>query len=161
MSNKENTLNSDEIRVLIDTSFLLPTLRIDTDKEVLEAIKYFKAIKVFYLEISLMEAMWSIIKKIPSEKMDLINDGILAIRETYNLISPPASAYISAWKMYKSVHKDFIDNLLYATSRELKLLLLTIDRALIDKLAKNKYPTDNIIEPAELAKILKFRNKNI
>ena len=111
---------------MIDTSFLLPTLGIDTDSKVLEAISYFDAIQVFYLDVSILEAMWSIIKKVPFEKQDVINKGLFAIQETYRLISPPPNAYIQAWEMYQTIHKDFIDNLLYTTSRMLNLLFLTI-----------------------------------
>jgi len=43
------------LKVLIDTSFLLPALGVEVEKEVTEAIKNFKKAEVFYLEESLLE----------------------------------------------------------------------------------------------------------
>ncbi len=61
MNNREGSLTNKEI--LVDTSFLLPALGIDVEEIVYQAIKKFKKYNVYYLDVSLLEAMWIILKK--------------------------------------------------------------------------------------------------
>ncbi|OYT26549.1 MAG: hypothetical protein B6V02_01470 [Thermoprotei archaeon ex4572_64] len=142
------------LKILVDTSFLLPALGIDVEDEVLECIKYFHKVDVHYTELSLLEAFWKILKIISMNDMDIVIEGLNAIRITYKLVIIPSTAYISAFKLYREGHKDFIDNLLYSTSRELNLKFLTIDYDFINFLRSRKYLTDNVLTPREFLRIV-------
>ena len=149
MSGKRNTSKA-RIRLLVDTSFLLPALGIETDEDVIEAIKSFHDAEVYYLDISILEVMWKVLRLVPSDKIDRVMLGIQSIVETYRKAPIPPSAYIDAYEIYHAGHKDYIDNLLYAVSRRLGLPLLTIDKEFVDFLKNNGYPTDNIVSPEDL-----------
>lgn len=144
-------------RLLVDTSFLLPAIGIDTEKEVVEAIKYFPMAEIYYLEASILEAMWKIVKVVPADKIDRVGEGVEAIMNTYRLATPNSEAYLEAYRLYHEGHRDYIDNLLYATSRKLNLFLLTIDEEFIDFLKEKGHFTDNIITPIEMERLVKGR----
>ncbi|WFO74962.1 PIN domain-containing protein [Desulfurococcaceae archaeon MEX13E-LK6-19] len=139
-----------QVKVLVDTSFLLPALGIDVEEEVYTAIKYFYLMEVYYLEESILEAMWSILKHVKEEDLDNVLEGLKAIRMTYKQAIPPPEAYMDACRLYWEGHNDYIDNLLYATSRRLGLKLLTIDKEFINFLRKKSKPIENIVTPSNL-----------
>ena len=149
MSSKRGTSKS-KLRLLVDTSFLLPAMGIEIEKEAMEAIRYFRMAEVHYLEVSIVEAMWKIIKVVPADKLDRVREGIEAIMETYKQVNPNPQAYIDAYKLYREGHKDYIDNLLYATSQKLHLPLLTADREFIDFLKEKGHPIHNIATPDKI-----------
>ena len=149
MSSKESTSKS-KLRLLVDTSFLLPAMGIETEKEVMEAIKYFRMAEIHYLEVSILEAMWNIIKVVPADKLDRVREGIESIMETYKQVNPHPQAYIDAYKLYHEGHRDYIDNLIYATSQKLHLPLLTADREFIDFLKEKGHSIRNIVTPDKI-----------
>jgi len=149
LSSSEGGLG-DKLRLLVDTSFLLPAMGIETEEEVMEAIKDFRMAEVHYLEASILEAMWKIVKVVPPDKIDRVSEGIRAIMETYNQVTPPPEAYIEAYELYREGHKDYIDNLLYAASKRLNLHLLTIDREFIDFLKEKGHDVSNIAMPGRM-----------
>jgi len=55
-------------RILIDTSFSLPALGVEVEEGVLNAISLFRKVEVFYLELSLVEAMWKVLKRLGSPR---------------------------------------------------------------------------------------------
>jgi len=134
---------------LVDTSFLLPAMGVEVEQEVIRAIEHFREVEVCYIEACMLEALWKILRIVPPEKIKRVEEGINAIIGTYRLINPPPEAYINACRLYHHGHKDYIDNLLYATSRELGIPLLTIDRAFIKFLKEKGFSTDNVITPNE------------
>ena len=141
-------------KVLVDTSFLLPAIGISVEKEILDTIKYFQLIEVYYLEVCISEAMWIVLKVVSPNNLDVVREGIEAIRDTYKQLVPPSGAYIKAYEIYRKGHKDYIDDLIYATSLEKKIALLTTDYKFINFLKENNYPIDNIITPRDLKHIL-------
>ena len=149
MSGKKGTSKS-KLRFLVDTSFLLPAMGIETEKEVMEAIKYFHMAEIYYLEESILEAMWKIIKVVPASKLDRVREGIEAIMETYKQVDPHPQAYIDAYRLYHEGHRDYIDNLIYATSQKLHLPLLTADREFIDFLKEKGHSIRNIATPDKI-----------
>lgn len=153
MSNRLDTSPS-RVKLLVDTSFLLPAMGIETEKEVFESIECFHLAEVYYLNVSLLEAMWKIIKVIPFDKVDRVIEGIRAIMETYREATPPPRAYIDAYRLYHEGHKDYIDNLLYSTSLRLNLFFLTIDRCFIEFLERRNHPVHNIVTPDEIKRML-------
>jgi len=151
LSSRKNT-SKGKPRLLVDTSFLLPAIGIEVEKEVMEAIRYFRMAEVYYLEISILEAMWKVVKLVSTDKIDRVKEGIESIMDTYKRAIPCPEAYVDAYKLYHEGHKDYVDNLLYATSRKLNLLLLTADKEFIDFLEERGYPIDNIVMPEEMMK---------
>jgi len=149
LSSKKGVSKS-KLRLLVDTSFLLPAMGIETEKEVMEAIKYFHMAEIHYLEVSILEAMWKIIKVVPADKLDRVEKGIEAIMETYKQVNPHPQAYIDAYKLYHEGHRDYIDNLIYATSQKLHLPLLTADREFIDFLKEKGHSIRNVVTPDKI-----------
>lgn len=154
LSSRRNTSTLN--RVLVDTSFLLPAVGLDVEKEVYDAVKHFHKIVVYYIEASILEIMWKAIKLIRGEnEISTVKIGIEAIRNTYTLITPGATALLEAYSLYREVHKDLIDNLLYAVSREYNIPFLTIDRKFIQALRSNGRDTASIITPEMFTNIFK------
>lgn len=142
--------SSSSKELLVDTSFLLPALGIDVEKEIYGAIEKFKKYKIYYLEISLIEAMWSIIKRVDISYRRIVETGLESIRDTYYKMNITPDHMLKAWEIYLSAHKDFIDSLLYSVSIIENIPLLTIDKKLKSNLEKNGYDTRNIVFPKEL-----------
>ncbi len=140
--------------ILIDTTFLLPALGIEVEPNAIRVIKYFHDVKVHYIEASLLEALWKILKLVSEDELDRVKVGIDAIKETYERADPPAEAYIEAYRLYHQGHRDYIDNLLYSTSRILNIPLLTIDQVFRDFLRRRRYPTENLMTPNDFIKLL-------
>ena len=150
LKGRKNTLKK-RLRVLIDTTFLLPALGVEVEEEAEEAIPLFRKIGVYYLEVGVLEAIWKILKIVGLENFERIRIGLEAIRKTYNLAYPPAEAYVSAVEIYKRGHKDYIDALYYTTAKVLNLKFLTIDEEFIEFLKKKEYDIeDTVITPREL-----------
>jgi len=150
-------LESNEI--IIDTTFLLPAIGIEVEEEAMNIIPYLRLFKVHYLEVSILEAMWKVLRLIPRDKLRRIEEGLIAIRDTYIAIQPPPKAYIKAYEIYRKGHRDLIDALIYSTANEMNIPLLTIDREFIEFLEREKYNTKIIITPNKLRKIIE--NKKI
>jgi len=53
------------LRVILDTSFLLPFLGIRTDEPVMEALPRLRGHELYYSELSVLEALWKIVKASP------------------------------------------------------------------------------------------------
>jgi len=55
LKNKKNTL-----RILLDTSFILPTLGIDVAKKVLDGLRKLAQthVEIFYSRFSILESLW-------------------------------------------------------------------------------------------------------
>jgi predicted nucleic-acid-binding protein len=142
------------LKVLIDTSFLLPALGIEVEKEVTEAIKHFYSAEVYYLEESLLEAMWKVLRVVPPEELKTIEEGINAIRNTYAMLVPRSSSYSKAYMLCRKGHRDFIDNLLYAASLDEKIFFLTIDKTFIGFLKSMREDISLILTPLEFIKMV-------
>lgn len=148
---------SSRLEILVDTTFLLPALGVGVEEEAEEVIPLFRRFRVYYLEAGILEAIWKILKIADPETLKRVKIGIQAIRETYQIVSPPAEAYIEAAKIYELGHKDYIDALYYATARTSKLKLLTIDNEFIEFLASNNYDVENTIVTPRKLKTLLFK----
>ncbi|MEM1646488.1 MAG: PIN domain-containing protein [Ignisphaera sp.] len=119
------------MRVLIDTSFILPALGIDVGEEVLENIKKFPSHEIYFTELSLVEAMWIMKRLIKrGEKVDYnaVKVGLKSLFNTYKLVKIPRLAYIKALKDDR--HRDLIDLLIYYTALIYKMRFLTLDEKL-------------------------------
>ena len=146
MSSREDT--SREVarpRVLVDTSFLLPTLGIEVEEDVMRALNALRRLTVYYLEEGLLEALWKVLKLVPPSRLRRVELGVKAIRRTYRLLAPPAEAFTLAARIYHEGHRDYIDALYYAAARATGIPLLTIDRAFTRFLRARGYPVEGLV----------------
>ncbi len=142
-------------RVLVDTTFLLPALGIEVEKEAMGVIKYFHDLNVYYTEFGLLEAMWKVIKLVNPKDIDVVRLGLKAIENTYSVLKPPSEAYLKAWEIFLKGHRDFIDALYYSTAVLTRTPLLTIDKEFIKFLAGKGYLIKGVIyTPASIEELL-------
>ncbi|AWR99049.1 PIN domain-containing protein [Metallosphaera hakonensis] len=132
------------MRVLIDTTFILPALGVDVGERVLELIGKFHNHEIYFVELSTLEAMWVIrrlIKKGAEVDLKRVKIGLRSVRETYRLLRVPTSAYLMAIK--EKGHEDLIDLTLYYTAKSYGLKFLSIDQKL-KEFDKDKVIVDEI-----------------
>ncbi|MBD3408115.1 MAG: PIN domain nuclease [Candidatus Lokiarchaeota archaeon] len=141
--------NQDKQMILLDTSFLLPSLGIEVEKEVMETLSKLVSddTSLFYSEWSILECSWIAIRQIKGDNYDqsLFRRGLLSITKTevYNLIQPDPEDYLNALTLYQKGHHDMMDNLLYTTALRKQYRFLTIDYDLSRFISKNQI--ENII----------------
>ena len=140
------------MEVVVDTSFLLPTLGVDVEEEVYDAIRLFRRVEVFYLEVSLLEALWKLARLgVDPGRIAL---GVDAIRRTYRLLTPGPEAFSEALELYRLGHRDLVDDLLYAAASSTGRPLLTVDRAFIDFLREVGRDASVAVTPRRFADLL-------
>ncbi|RLF17286.1 MAG: PIN domain nuclease [Thermoprotei archaeon] len=150
-----NRKRSPNIKILLDTSFLLPILGFETSHEVMDAFKKLYAHTLYYNDISILEALWKIVKVIKGERSEIkrILEGVIAIRNTMEYAPISEKAIENSINMYKLGHRDMIDNLLYSIALSEGLRLLTVDNELINFIEKHRFPRRYILTPKELTQI--------
>lgn len=134
---------------------MLPALGVDVGERVASTIELFKQVEVFYLEVSLLEAIWKLLRVASEKVLDRVEEGLKAIRETYSLLEPPPEAFIDAYCMFWAGCRNYIDCLLYSTAWRTGLLLLTIDQSLVSFLLEKSYPAEFVISPEKLQRLLR------
>ena len=143
------------MRVLLDTSFLLPTLGVDTGPEALGCLKRLGEAdaKINYSSFSILESLWTLARSIRKETFDMetFRLGLRSIMESgrYNRVAEDSEVYGEALKIYKLGHKDMIDNILYASSLRLDLRLVTLDQNLKEFIEKHGL-TNTLLFPEQL-----------
>jgi len=147
-----NRKNSPKNKVLLDTAFLLPILGFQTSDRVMKAFQKLGSYELYYNDISLLEALWKIVKVIEGTEKQIsrIKEGIRAIENTMIHVSIDEASIENAIYMYRLGHKDIIDNLLYSIALSKELKLLTVDKELIEFINKRNLARHNIILPEEL-----------
>jgi predicted nucleic acid-binding protein len=144
LKNKQSTQ-----RILLDTSFLLPTLGIEVEKEVMQALSKINSeqTQLFYSDWSLLESSWIAIRLIKQKEYQepVYRRGLLSITKThvYEAIATDPDDYLNALRFFQKGHPDMIDNLLYAAALRTRCQFLTIDEELSRFIAKNKI--ENIV----------------
>ncbi len=133
----------------MDTTFLLPALGIEVERNAMEAIRFFRGLEVYYLEAGLLEAMWKTLKLVPRERLGRVRIGVKAVRGTYRLLTPRAEALVEAAVIYHLGHRDYIDALHYAAARAENMALLTIDRSFIEFLKQHGYDVEGVVYTPE------------
>ncbi len=108
--------------------------------------------KLYYSDLSLLEALWKIVKVNRGTKEELarIEEGVRAIRETMNYAPIDEGAVKIAAHMYRLGHRDLIDDLLYAIALSSNLRLLTVDEELARFVRKHGLSVDAIMTPEAL-----------
>lgn len=124
------------MKVLLDTSFILPTLGIDVGEEVEEKLKKLDEVdaEIYYSRISILESLWVAAKLMKNQAFDMERfiQGLKSVMESgrYLKVEENAQTFIDALKLYELGHRDIIDDLLYAISINFGLKFLTLDTEL-------------------------------
>ena len=146
----------DKIRILLDTSFILPTLGITVSGVTPEAIKFLTEvpqIQIYYSRFSVLESLW-VATRISDAKFDAetFQLGLRSIIEghKYKRVEEDSEIFKEAFRLYRLGHKDMIDNILYASALSLGLMLLTLDDQL-KKFVLGKQLKDIFVSPDQLA----------
>jgi predicted nucleic acid-binding protein len=147
------------LRVLLDTSFLLPAFGVDAGEEVLNCLELMAArrerVRAYYSPFSLLEAVMVLLREARRGRLGLEEAAGMAregaARVIYGLESAdtPPEAYSLAVRLYSLGHRDLFDNLLYATAVTNGLFLLTLDSELLGFLREAGLP-QVAIRPSEL-----------
>jgi len=151
LKSKQETL-----KILLDTSFILPTLGVDTGKEVTQCLKKLADIKleIHFSRFSILESLWVITRLVRAADFNTehFKIGLRSILESgrYKKIEENSEIFNEALRLYKLGHKDMIDNILYASSAQLNLKLLTLD-AELKEFIHEKRLNDTLISPNQIA----------
>ena len=149
MKNRQATL-----KVLLDTSFILPSLGIDTGEAVLKSLRKLDEVKaeIYYSSFSLLESLW-VAARLANTTFDRerFSLGLRSIieREKYVKVEEDSKTLNDALTLYMQGHKDMVDNILYASSTNLNLKLLTLDNELKEFINKRKL-TNPLISPSQI-----------
>jgi len=154
-------VNKKNYKILLDTSFLLPFVGFKTDEVVMNCIEKLRDYEVYYSELSILEALWKVTKKMRElssgqnynrdDIVEIVVNGIRAIRRDLNRAEITEEAVKEAIKLYMLGHRDLIDNILYgitATQEDMKFL--TIDESLKAFIKSRNLKSDMFIEPLDL-----------
>jgi len=143
------------LKVLLDTTFILPSLGIDVGEEVLKGLSKLAQIKVniYFSRFSILETLWiaARLSKSPNFNTEIFKLGLRSILEGKRYMKVEESSEIldEALRLYMLGHKDMIDNILYATSTNLNLKLLTLDKEL-KEFIHEKGLMDTLIHPSQI-----------
>jgi predicted nucleic acid-binding protein len=149
LKNNQNTQ-----KILLDTSFLLPTLGVEVEQEVTGTLSKIDSerIHLFYSDWSLLESSWIAIRQIKQGmyQAHLFRRGLLSITKTevYQPILASPDDYLNALDLYQRGHPDMIDNLLYVTALRNQYRFLTIDDEFMDFISKNNIE-DIVLTPKD------------
>ncbi len=129
------------LEILLDTSFILPSLGIDTGNEALAGLQVIDErgddeIQLWYSNFSVLESMWvgSRLERRGKLDADLFEIGLNSLLRSrrYMLVEEEPETFIDAFHLASMGHRDMIDNLLYSISRRHSLRFLTLDTKLRD-----------------------------
>lgn len=147
----------DMLRVLLDTSFILPSLGIDVGEAVTEGFRRIVDIEaeIYYSDFSIFESLWVAARLSTSKDFDgeSISLGLRSIIEggRYTKAEVNSGAFNDSLKLYTLGHRDMVDKLLYSTSTHLNLKLLTLDKEL-KRFVNEKGLEDTLISPDQLTR---------
>ncbi|ABM81172.1 PIN domain-containing protein [Hyperthermus butylicus] len=140
--------SGERIRILLDTTYLLPIVGIDVEGveealRVLERLYRLGRAEIYYTPFNILEIVGKLSKTSYDRKR--VRLGLASIRETFRVTHPTVTGYLRALELRRKGFKDLIDLLLYETSRTRRLGFLTRDLSLIRFLEEVGEDTANII----------------
>ncbi len=144
-----------ELKVLLDTSFILPTLGIDVGQDASKGLKKLAEAEaeIHYSRFTILESLWVAARTIRDSSFhpESFRGGLRSVIESgrYRKVEEDSEVFNEALRLYKLGHKDMIDNILYASSARLDLKLLTLDGELKDFIADNSL-NDTLVSPDRL-----------
>ena len=148
--------------ILLDTTFLLPSLGFDVKEIQAKDIETLKSasksnMRLCCSHFSFVEIFGKLAKKSYTIDQDAVKEGIRSLLEsgTYEWITPSAEALSLAFKLRSSGHVDNIDNILYSVACVSKMLFLTLDMSFKEFLAKKGFDEHIIISLKDLSVMIK------
>jgi len=142
--------------VLLDTSFLLPTLGLEVKeitKSDLESIRAASKKARFHCSYaSFVEILGLVGKESRKVNANAVGIGMESLLGSglYEWTKPSLGAIRLALEMRTKGHKDNIDNILYATAADSKMLFLSLDEELRKFLARNGFDAGLMVKAVEL-----------
>jgi predicted nucleic-acid-binding protein len=141
--------------ILLDTSFLLPTLGVEVEEISSKDLETLRGIRqrtgLCCSHVSFVEILGLLGK---SKKIDdsAVGMGIKSLFASgaYKWVTPSSSAIHLAFELRSKGHKDNIDNILYATAVDSGMLFLSLDKELKGFLQENGYASDIIVAIKDL-----------
>lgn len=143
------------LKVLLDTTFILPSLGIDVGEEVSKGLEKLAKIEVdvYCSRFSVLEALWVAAKLSGNGNFnpESFRLGLRSILESgrYMKVEEDSEIFNKALELYMLGHKDMMDNILYASSTYLNFKLLTLDTEL-KEFIRNKGMNDTLIFPNQI-----------
>jgi len=143
------------LKVLLDTTFILPSLGIDVGEEVSKGLQKLAHIEasIYCSQFSVLEALWVAAKLSVSGNFDAesFRLGLRSVLESgkYMKVEEDSEIFNEALRLYTLGHKDMIDNILYTSSTRLNLKLLTLDTEL-KEFINNKGLKGTLIFPNQI-----------
>jgi len=145
------------LEILLDTSFILPSLGIDTGEQTMLGLKkvndYSGEVGIWCSRFSILESTWIGMKLEKQGNLNriLFERGIKSLYRggRYLIIEEGPEIFTDAFKLASLGHRDMIDNLLYSISQRQDLKFLTLDAMFRDFLEKNGLGK-NVILPEEI-----------
>jgi predicted transcriptional regulator len=155
---------SSPIKVLVDSTFLLPSLGIGvaqiSDSDLRELAKLRSKTRFFCIHQSLAELLGKVGREWTSasdeKALETVEEGLRSLLESgaYTWISPSLGALMQAVKLREKGHKDMIDNMLYSTAADLGISFLSLDTQLIKFLEEHQYSTQLIVDIKKLRSLV-------
>jgi PIN domain nuclease of toxin-antitoxin system len=143
--------------ILLDTSFILPSLGIDTGERTRMGLQKLNDHEddyiLWYSHFSLLESTWVGKKLEVQGKLDryLFELGLRSIHRggRYRMATAEPEVFMKALDLASLGHRDMIDNLLYSISRTHNLKFLTLDTNFVDFIKKRNLE-ETMILPEDL-----------
>ncbi|OLS25488.1 MAG: hypothetical protein HeimC3_14770 [Candidatus Heimdallarchaeota archaeon LC_3] len=139
------------MKLLLDTSFLLPTVGIDIDNEILKKClkkleNDFSTFELFYSQINLVEISWVYLNErkspnISSDHEQTFQIGMKSIETYYQELNIPPTNYLEAINIKYLGHSDLFDCLHYINSKNQQIQFLSLDDIFFKFLKKNNFST--------------------
>ena len=147
-------------KVLLDTSFLLPTVGIDAKREVLRGLESLAhmGVQACFSQFSILELFYAVKKFKKSGAFDKarFEDGLRSILDggIYERTEEGSDAFLRADELRELGHVDMVDNILYGSSVTNGLKLLTVDQAL-RSFIRGHGLEDTTVFPSEMDSVLR------
>jgi len=144
------------LKVLLDTTFILPSLGIDVGEDVSKSLKKLAQIKadIYCSRFSILETLWvgARLSKTTNFNPESFKMGLRSILESgrYMKVEENSEIFNEALRLYMTGNKDMIDNILYASSTHLNLKLLTLD-AELKQFINEKGLNDTLMYPNQIS----------
>jgi PIN domain nuclease of toxin-antitoxin system len=144
------------LKVLLDTTFILPSLGIDVGEEVSKGLKKLAQIKadIRFSRFSILETLWvaARLSRIANFNPESFRLGLRSVLESgrYIKVEEDSEIFNEALRLHTLGHKDMIDNILYASSTNLNLKLLTLDKEL-KEFIHEKGLKDSLMHPNQVS----------
>ncbi len=145
--------SSEKLRLLLDTSYLLPMLGVEVEGvepvlELLASLYNSGLLEAYYSRFSILEMLGKISRL--RYDPEIVERGLAYILEKLVEAEPGVEAYMMALRLRSRGFSDLIDLLLYSTAATRGLKLLTRDDALISFLERSGVSLDHVVHEDEL-----------